>query len=256
MNKDFTVFLTNDDSIHAKGFKAAIEVARHFGHVIAVAPATPQSGMSQAITIAEPLYFKKIEETPDVEIYSLSGTPVDCAKFAFDYFLKGRKIDLAISGINHGSNAAVNVLYSGTMGAAMECAFYNVPSIGLSSTDLSHDADFSAAVHYGIEIIEKVLNASPQLPLCLNINVPALSIDEIKGVKVCRQATGFWKEEFVPRVNPYGQEYFWQTGTFHNHEIDNPETDDWALRNGYISVVPIQVDMTDYSKKDFLHDLF
>ena len=173
MQNERLIFLTNDDGYMSKGFRAAIEVARSFGHVIAIAPDRVQSGMSQAITISTPLFLRQVESTDDVEIYSFSGTPVDCVKVAFDHFLQERKIDLVLSGINHGSNAAVNVMYSGTMGAAIEGSFYGIPAVGLSLDDHSAEADFEAAVEYGRRIVAAVLDAAATLPrpLCLNVNV-------------------------------------------------------------------------------------
>ena len=246
------IFLTNDDSYRSKGFEAAIEVARHFGRVIAIAPEVPQSGMSQAITIYNPLRLRKVRDEEGVTIYALNGTPVDCVKMAFDYLLTNEKVDLAISGINHGSNAAINVLYSGTMGAAIEASFYSIPSIGLSLTDHDPDADFEGAVKYGVEIVGKVLEKGVSLPCCLNVNVPNIPLAEIKGVRISRQTRGFWREEFFPRTDPHGREYFWLTGGFQNAEPAAEESDEWALANGYVAVVPIKVDMTEYRQLEEL----
>lgn len=246
------IFLTNDDSYRSKGFEAAIEVARHFGRVIAIAPEVPQSGMSQAITIYNPLRLRKVRDEEGVTVYALNGTPVDCVKMAFDYLLTNEKVDLAISGINHGSNAAINVLYSGTMGAAIEASFYNIPSIGLSLTDHDPDADFEGAVKYGVEIVGKVLEKGVSLPCCLNVNVPNIPLAEIKGVRISRQTRGFWREEFFPRTDPHGREYFWLTGGFQNAEPAAEESDEWALANGYVAVVPIKVDMTEYRQLEEL----
>lgn len=252
MNKDRLIFVTNDDGYSSKGFAAAIEVARRFGRVIAVAPERMQSGMSQAITIYNPLYLRKVRDEEYVTVYAVSGTPVDCVKIAFDHLLADEKIDLAISGINHGSNSAVNVLYSGTMGAAIEASFYNIPAIGLSVTDHAADADFAAAVEYGVRIAGAVLENEPPMPLCLNVNVPAIPREEIKGMKICRQTRGYWREDFFRREDPHGRQYFWMTGAFDNHEPEADDSDEWALNNGYVSVVPIQVDMTAYSQMAML----
>lgn len=249
MKQSRTIFLTNDDSYRSKGFEAAIEIARKFGRVIAVAPDAPQSGKSQAITIYNPLYLRKVRDEEDVTVYSLNGTPVDCVKMAFDHLLCDEKIDLAISGINHGSNAAVNVLYSGTMGAAIETTFYNIPSIGLSLTDHDLDANFEGAIKYGTQIIEAVL-ADDTLPrsLCLNVNVPNIPCEEIKGIRTSRQTKGYWREEFYKRTDPHGRDYFWLTGAFSNAEPQAEDTDEWALANGYVSVVPVQIDLTAYEQ--------
>ena len=255
MSREKLIFLTNDDSYRSKGFAAAIEIARKFGRVIAIAPDAPQSGMSQAITIYNPLYLRKVREEEGVLVYSLSGTPVDCVKMAFDHLFKDEKVDLVISGINHGSNAAVNVLDSGTMGAAIEAAFYNIPSIGLSLTDHDLDADFEGAVKYGTQIVEAVLTKTPPQPLCLNVNVPNVPSAEIKGIRLSRQTRGYWHEEFYKRTDPHGRDYFWLTGAFSNAEPNAEDTDEWALANGYVSVVPVQVDLTAYNQMEQLKNI-
>ena len=256
MKNERLILVTNDDGYSAKGFRAAIEVARTFGRVVAVAPERTQSGMSQAITMYNPLFLKKQPEEEGVVIYSFSGTPVDCVKMAFDYLLEDRRVDLVISGINHGSNAAVNVLYSGTMGAAIEGSFYGCPAIGLSLTDHDLDADFEAAVHFGREIVGKVLESGMADSLCLNVNFPIAKIDQIKGIRVCRQTNGYWKEEFYHHEDPRGREYFWLTGEFINREPEAEDTDEWALANNYVAIVPVQVDLTDYRRKKELEQLF
>lgn len=249
------ILVTNDDGYDSKGIHAAIEVARKFGRVVVVAPETMQSGMSQAITMFTPLYLRKVSQDDGVEIYAFSGTPVDCVKMAFDYLLKGKKIDLVISGVNHGSNSAVNVLYSGTMGAAIEGSFYNCPAIGLSLLDHSADADFDASIVYGEKIVRSILESNIELPLCLNVNIPQGQPQEIRGIKVCRQNKGYWKEEFYSHKDPRGREYFWLTGEFVNHEPEATDTDEWALAGGYVSVVPIQVDLTEYKKMRVLTEI-
>ena len=248
MKNDKIIFLTNDDSYLSKGFRAAVNLAREFGRVIAIAPDRVQSGMSQAITINTPLFLRQVEVSDDVEIYAFSGTPVDCAKIAFDHFFKDKRVDLVLSGINHGSNAAVNVMYSGTMGAAIEGSFYGVPSIGLSLDDHDADADFEGAVKYGRKIIASVMEAADRLPrpLCLNVNVPRCGVEDIQGIRLARQTRGFWREDFYARQDPHGRDYFWLTGAFQNAEPDAEDTDEWALAHRYVSVVPVQVDMTDY----------
>ena len=248
MSKERVIFLTNDDSYMSKGFRAAVELAKEFGKVIAIAPDRVQSGMSQAITINSPLFMRQVEISDDVEIYAFSGTPVDCAKIAFDHFFADKRVDLVLSGINHGSNAAVNVMYSGTMGAAIEGSFYGIPSIGLSLDDHDADADFEGAVRYARMIISDVLEAAERLPrpLCLNVNVPNILADDIQGIRLCRQTRGFWREDFYARQDPHGRDYFWLTGAFHNAEPEAEDTDEWALAHDYVAVVPVQVDMTDY----------
>ena len=225
-----------------------VELASEFGRVIAIAPDRVQSGMSQAITINQPLFLRQVEQREGVEIYAFSGTPVDCTKIAFDHFFANERVDLVISGINHGSNAAVNVMYSGTMGAAIEGSFYGVPSIGLSLDDHDPDADFEGAVEYGRKIIASILDneASLPRPLCLNVNFPRCSAEQIQGIRLCRQTRGFWREDFYARQDPHGRDYFWLTGAFQNAEPEAEDTDEWALAHRYVAVVPVQVDMTDY----------
>lgn len=240
------IFLTNDDGFDSRGMEALIDIARRFGRVVVVAPERPQSGMSHAFTMLSPLFIRKVREKEGLEVYALSGTPVDCVKVAFDYLLRERKVDLVLSGINHGSNSAVNVLYSGTMGAAIEGSFYDCPSVGLSLDDHSEDADFEAAVVYGKRIVRSVLEKKVELPLCLNVNVPVGKPGELHGIRLCRQNRGFWREEFYRHEDPRGRAYFWLTGDFVNGEPGAEDTDEWALAHGYVSVVPVQVDLTDY----------
>ena len=254
MNKERLIFVTNDDGYQAKGFAAAIEVAREFGRVVAVAPAEPQSGRSQAITMYDPLFLEERRSEEGGQVFSLTGTPVDCVKWAFDYLFEEGAVDLVISGINHGSNSAINVLYSGTMGAAIEGSFYGCPSVGLSLTTHDADAEFESAKHYAREIIASVLEnpRSEKQPLCLNVNVPNIPFEEIKGVKVCRQCRGIWREEFFPYEDPRGKPYFWLTGSYTNYEPAAADTDEWALKEGYVAVVPVQIDMTSYSQISYL----
>ena len=199
MKEEKLILVTNDDGYDSKGLVAAVEVARAFGRVVVVAPETTQSGMSQAITMYNPLYLRCVRKEEGLEVYSFSGTPVDCVKVAFDYLLRERKVDLVLSGINHGSNSAVALLYSGTMGAAIEGSFYDCPSIGLSLTDHRPDADFTAARIWGERIVRDVLEHPAPLPLCLNVNIPAGAPETIRGIRVCRQAQGLWREQFVCR---------------------------------------------------------
>ena len=246
MKEEKLILVTNDDGYDSKGLAAAVEVARAFGRVVVVAPETTQSGMSQAITMYNPLYLRCVSRQEGLEVYAFSGTPVDCVKMAFDYLLRDQRVDLVVSGINHGSNSAVNVLYSGTMGAAIEGSFYDCPSVGLSLDDHSEDADFEAAVVYGKRIVRSVLEKKVELPLCLNVNVPVGKPGELHGIRLCRQNRGFWREELYRHEDPRGRAYFWLTGDFVNGEPGAEDTDEWALAHGYVSVVPVQVDLTDY----------
>ncbi len=240
------ILVTNDDGITAPGIRNLIEAASEIGEVVVVAPDAPQSGKGHALTINAPLRPKKVKVFPGIEAFQVDGTPVDCVKLARHVLLKGRQIDLCVSGINHGSNASINILYSGTVSAAMEASLEGIDAIGFSLLDLSFEADFSAAKHYAGRIIRWMLdNPKPGGCHLLNVNVPNLPLAEIKGVRVCRQSDGRWKDEFQEGRTPSGQPYYWMTGKFVN-EDRGEDTDDWALDNGFVSVVPSQHDLTDH----------
>jgi 5'-nucleotidase len=237
------ILVTNDDSIVAPGIRALIEVMKELGDVVVVAPDSPQSAMGHAITINNTLKLEKVHLDKDLEQeYSCSGTPVDCVKIAVNEILK-RKPDLCVSGINHGSNSSINVIYSGTMSAAVEAGIEGIPAIGFSLLDYSWDADFNQIKTYVKQIASEVLKNGLPEGVILNVNFPKLSKEEIKGVKICRQAKAMWQEEFDKRTNPQGKEYYWLTGKFVNLD-KGTDTDEWALENGYISIVPVQFDLT------------
>lgn len=239
------ILVTNDDGITAPGINALIEVALSIGDVFIMAPSTPQSGMGHAITVNDTLYVEKhIVNSNAQNSYTCSGTPVDCVKIAIHEFMD-RKPDLCISGINHGANSSINVIYSGTMSAAVEGGIEGIPSIGFSLLDFSWNADFSAAKYFAKQIIEKVLTQSLPKHSILNVNIPNLPLESIKGVKVGRQAKAQWVEKFDKRTSPHGKDYYWLTGEFVNEDLGQ-DTDEWALKNGYVSVVPIQFDLTAY----------
>ncbi len=243
------ILVTNDDGMLAPGIRALVEVAKTFGEVVVVAPDSPQSAKGHAITITEPLRLSKVQIFEGVDAYECSGTPVDCVKLAKHIVLKGRKPDLCVSGINHGSNAAINIIYSGTMSAAMEASLEGIDSIGFSLLDHSKDANFEGSKKYAHAIIDFVLKNGMQDGNLLNVNIPNISADEIKGVKVCRQAEAHWVEGFIEGLDPHGQKYYWLTGDFVN--TDNDEgTDIWALDNGYVSIVPSSHDLTNYKAID------
>ncbi|TKC07969.1 5'/3'-nucleotidase SurE [Pedobacter polaris] len=244
MNKDTkkpTILVVNDDGITAPGIKSLIEVMQEIGHVVVVAPDGPQSGMGHAITIGKPLRFDKVDLYPDVEMYKCSGTPVDCVKLAVNIVFKGKKPDLCVSGINHGLNNSINVIYSGTMSAAVEGAIEKIPSIGFSLDDFAQDADFSHCKKFIKTISLQVLeNGLPESTL-LNVNFPKGG--DLKGIKICRQANAKWAEEFDKRTDPYKRPYYWLTGVFENYD-KGEDTDVWALDHGFVSVVPVQFDLT------------
>jgi len=241
------ILVTNDDGISALGIRNLIRIMNDFGDVVVVAPDGPQSGMGHAITIDSTLRCDKIVvDKGSQREYACSGTPVDCVKLAVNQLLE-RKPDLCVSGINHGSNSSINVIYSGTMSAAVEGALEGIPSIGFSLLDYTHDADFSEAEQYIRKITKEVLENGLDDGVCLNVNIPKrIEGEEIKGLKVCRQADANWEEEFEERTDPKGRTYYWLTGKFVNYD-KGTDTDEWALANHYVSVVPVQFDVTAHS---------
>lgn len=240
------ILVTNDDGFDAKGIESLIEVSREFGEIVVIAPDVSRSGMSHALTIKEPLRITKISENDNLTVYSTNGTPVDCVKLALNQILP-KYPDLILSGINHGSNASISVIYSGTMGAVTEGCIYGISSIGFSILDYSKNADFTASKIYARHIIKNVLKNGLKSGTCLNVNIPKGLPHELKGIKVCRQTKGMWKEEFDKRKDPHGCEYYWLTGHFVNLEENIEDTDEWALSNKYVSIVPTIVDFTDYN---------
>ena len=236
------ILVTNDDGIYSKGIRSIISVAIKFGQVVVVAPDKPQSGMGHAITINNPLRLNKVNLIDGIRAFSSSGTPVDCVKLGIFEILKN-KPDLILSGINHGENTSTNVLYSGTMSAAVEGAMEAIPSIGFSLADFSSDADFKASSIIASKIIKKVLSIEFPRNICLNVNIPKLPFKEIKGIKICKQANAFWNDRFEKRTDQFGNDYYWLTGDFCD-KIHDRDTDLYAIRNGYVSVVPTHFDMT------------
>lgn len=247
--KEPVILVTNDDGITAPGIKNLVEAVKGLGKIVVVAPDKPQSGMGHAITIGLPLRLNKVtfHNDPEIEAYQCTGTPVDCVKLAVDKVL-GSKPDICISGINHGANHSINVIYSGTMSAAVEAAIESIPSIGFSSLDYSLEADFSAARKYARIIVEEMLKNTPEKHTVLNVNIPIATVEEIKGIKICRQAYAKYEEDFLERTDPHGRKYYWLTGEFVNFD-EGKDTDVWALANNYISLVPVQFDLTHYKLK-------
>ena len=244
------ILITNDDGVTAPGIQHLIESVKDLGKIIVVAPDKPQSGMGHAITIGAPLRLHKVNLSSEVEAYACTGTPVDCVKLAVDKVLH-RKPDICLSGINHGANHSINVIYSGTMSAAVEAAIESIPSIGFSLLDYSIEADFEGAKKYARIITEKLLKKTYDKHTVLNVNFPALPADHIKGIKICRQAYAKYEEDFLQRSDPSGRHYYWLTGKFVNFD-KGKDTDVWALANNYVSVVPVQFDMTNYTLKSKL----
>lgn len=245
------ILVSNDDGIHAKGLNELITVARELGDVVVVAPEKGESGMSHAISISVPLRVKRICNEEGLIMYSTTGTPVDCVKLAINQLLD-RKPDIVFSGINHGSNASISTIYSGTMGAAVEACLNGISSAGFSLLNHAADADFSAITPYVKKLAALIVENGLPYGTCLNINFPDVPVEELKGIRVCRMTKGVWKEEYDKRVDPHGKTYYWLTGFFNNFEEDAEDTDERALADNYISVVPISIDVTSYKAIDLL----
>lgn len=244
MIKKPKILITNDDGIHAQGIRFLIDVIKKLGDVVIVAPDSPQSGMGHAITVHTPLRLKLLKEEPGYKEYSCNGTPVDCVKLGEQVVLK-EKPDLLVSGVNHGSNAAINIVYSGTMAAVVEGCIDEIPSIGFSMNDFSHHLDFEPARKFVTKIVSQILkNGLPQ-GVCLNVNFPVTK--EIKGIKVTRQANACWREEFETRIDPRGGAYHWLTGVFVNKDTDL-ENDLKAIEDSFASIVPVKIDLTAHEQ--------
>ncbi|SDD15044.1 5'/3'-nucleotidase SurE [Niabella drilacis] len=244
------ILVTNDDGIAAAGIRNLVEAMKGLGKIVVVAPDKPQSGMGHAITIGHPLRLYEVELFEGVRAFSCSGTPVDCVKLAVDKILH-RKPDICVSGINHGANHSINVIYSGTMSAAMEAAIESIPAVGFSLLDYGAEPDFAASRHYARLIVEKMLRKKQPRHFLLNVNIPKAPAEQLKGYKICKQAYAKYQEKFIERKDPHGRKYYWLTGEFVNFD-KSKDTDVWALANNYVSVVPVEFDLTDYGLKQRL----
>lgn len=243
MAKTPLILVTNDDGITAPGIRHLISVMETLGEVVVVAPDSPQSGMGHAITINSTIHIQRMPKSHSKHVeYSCSGTPADCVKMAMNEILD-RKPDLCVSGINHGSNSSINVIYSGTMSAAIEAGIEGIPAIGFSHLNYSWGTDFSAYTDYIKSIAKNVLDNGLPDGIVFNVNLPNIKKEEVKGVRICRQARANWIEELDKRQTPQGKDYYWLTGKFVNYD-KGEDTDVWALENNYISIVPTQFDLT------------
>lgn len=248
------ILVTNDDGITSRGIRKLIELMSTIGEVVVVAPDSPQSGMGHAITVGDTLRLQSNRMFGDgITAYECSGTPADCVKLAKHHVLKDRKVDLVVSGINHGSNTSISVLYSGTMSAAIEAAIEGTPAIGFSLCDYSHKAELSHVDEYILKIVTESLDKGIPKGIALNVNIPLKQQTSIKGIKICRQANARWEEDFDKRIDPHGREYFWMVGNFINHD-KGEDNDEWAIANNYVSVVPCQFDMTGHFAISRLND--
>ncbi len=248
------ILITNDDGINARGIEKLIKITRKYADVFVIAPTKGMSGMSHAITVNKPLFINKLENF-DFPFYSCSGTPVDGVKMCLDIFFKEKKPDFIFSGINHGANHSISLIYSGTMGAAMEGVICGIPSVGFSLDSHMPDADFSQSEEHLEKIIATIIKNGIPAETALNINIPNVKKEKIKGVKICRQTKGLWEEQFKKNYTPLGKEYYWMTGKYVNLEKKATDTDMWALDNNYIAIVPVQQDLTAYKKMSNLIDL-
>ena len=250
---DRPLFLvTNDDGISAPGIRNLVQAVSELGDVVVVAPDKPQSGMGHAITIGHPLRMVRSHLFGDIEAWQISGTPVDCVKLAVDKILP-RKPDFCFSGINHGGNYSINVIYSGTMSAAMEAAIEKIPSVGFSLLDFSLEADFEGSRQVVKTIVSKLLQQENHEHTLLNVNIPAVDKELIAGIRICRQAYAKYQEEFDERTDPHGRHYYWLTGEFMNMDTGE-DTDVWALEHNYVSVVPVAIDFTNVKLKNSLEE--
>jgi 5'-nucleotidase len=248
------ILITNDDGVTAPGIAHLVHAVKHLGRVVVVAPDKPQSGMGHAITIMHPLRFNKVHLFDGVEAYQTNGTPADCVKLAIDKILK-QQPTICLSGINHGANHCINVIYSGTMSAAMEAAIDGVPAAGFSLLDYAHEADFTETTPHLQQIVHWMLSSNKNPHLLLNVNFPKKSTKKIKGIKVCRQAKARYKEDYSHRSDPSGRDYYWLAGTLEVND-KGTDTDHYALSKNYISVVPISIDFTNHEVKKQLQKKF
>lgn len=247
-NKRPLILVTNDDGVQAPGIQALATQLALLGDVVVVAPTLPHSGMSQAITSTEPVRCAEYGAQTPFRQYAVNGTPTDCVKLALHTILE-RKPDLVASGINHGSNASVNVLYSGTMGAALEGCVAGIPSVGFSLVNSAINTDLSPYLPYCLQISRLVLENGLPEGVALNVNLPRKAVT---GVRVCRQAHARWENEFEARRDPRGEPYYWLTGTYRNLEPEARDTDDAGLAEGCVVIVPVKIDMTDFPTLEML----
>jgi len=258
------ILVVNDDGFRAKGIQVLAQMLREFGNVTVVAPYEAQSGKSASLTLDRPLMLEKpvnepaTEELGSLRVYTLTGSPVDCAKLGINGFKKeGHMPDLLVSGINHGSNASAASIYSGTLGATTEGTLYGIPSIGFSINTHDEDPDFTAVLFYGRRFVSRVLEDGLRQDVFLNINFPNLPLEQIRGIRAARQGRGRWINEFDHRVTQRGKHYFWMVGEFEDEEpVGDPDADHHVLDAGFISVVPHRIDTTDYEEVERLRELW
>lgn len=246
------IFITNDDGIEAKGLRMLVEYLCPLGEIIVAAPDGPRSGQSAAITAGIPLRITETTDIPGCKAYKTNGTPVDCVKLSMNNILD-RRPDLLVSGINHGSNSAVSVIYSGTMGAVFEGVIQGIPSVGFSLCDHDRNADFTICRPLIVSLCQALLEKGLPQGVGLNVNFPV--VKQLKGARVCRAARGLWTEEYDRRIDPAGRPYYWLTGRFHNTEPDSTDTDEYFLAHEMASIVPVSTDRTNHDTIEQIKNL-
>lgn len=250
MNKRPFILIANDDGYHSHGIRQLVDFVSEMADVLVVAPEGARSGYSCAFSATDYLRLKVRHNMGNIEVWSCSGTPVDCVKIALSQLCQGRRPDLILSGINHGDNSSVNNHYSGTMGAALEGCMKYIPSVAFSSCYYDEEANLEPLRPYVQQIVRKVLSEGLPKGICLNVNFPARQ--HFEGVKVCRMTFGSWVEEIDKCRHPRGYDYYWVVGHYHNDEPGIEGTDQYALNNGYVAITPTKVDVTAY---DFMKQL-
>jgi len=246
-----TIMITNDDGIQAKGLRFLVECVKDLGDIYVVAPDRARSGMASAITTETPLRLNRLQDYLGAQMWSVSGTPVDCVKLGLHRVMP-RKPDLLISGINHGSNSGNSVIYSGTMGAVIEGCVQEIPSVGFSLLHHHYDADFTETAPFVIKISHALLEKGLPEGICLNVNFPAKCKPE--GLKVCISSMGYWTDEYIEQTDPMGRPFYWLSGHYHNIDPDDPQTDNYWLDRRWATVVPIRPDMSHRSSIETIRE--
>ena len=244
--------ISNDDGYEAKGINSLVEMIRDMADIIVCAPDSGRSGFSCAFTAVAPLTLTPRRQEEGLEVWSCSGTPVDCVKLALEELCRERRPQMVIGGINHGDNASVNAHYSGTMGVTLEGCMKYIPSVAFSLCTHDVFADFSPLRPLIRKIVAQVLEKGLPKGVCLNVNFPVL--EQFQGVKVCRMAPGTWSAETVKCHHPRGYDYWWMVGNYTDDNPEAEETDSWALRQGYVAITPTKIDVTAYEMIDQMQD--
>jgi 5'-nucleotidase len=239
------ILITNDDGIDSPGIYTLVQTMKEFGDIVVIAPDRQQSAVGHALTVANPLRAIHFHRNGEMFGYAINGTPSDCVKIAISTLLE-QKPDMIISGINHGQNTAINVLYSGTVSAATEGILLGIPSIAVSLATYDYGADCSVAANYALQIARSIKELNLPKGVLLNINVPSLETNEIKGIKITRVSRNIWNDRYEKRIDPYGRAYYWFAGELSSGD-DDPESDYVALKNGWVSVTPIEYSFTNHS---------